>query len=63
MKAGKTAVARSMDEWRLPVSGFGINSGSTSSVAAVEGGDGVSGKWLMGLQQLSADLWVLAAGG
>ena len=62
-KAGKTAAARSMNEWQLPVSGFGIGSGSTSSATVVEGGDGVGDRWLMGLQQLSADLWVLAAGG
>ena len=37
---GKTAVARSMEEWWLPVSGLGFGSGSTSSAAAVEGDDG-----------------------
>ena len=63
MKAGKTAAARSMDEWRLPISDLGIGSGSTSSATVVEGGDGIGDRWLMGLQQLSADLWVLAAGG
>ena len=62
-RRGKIATARSMDEWWLPVSGFSISSGSTSLVAVLEGGDGVDDRWLMGLQQLSADLWVLAAGG
>ena len=39
-KVGKTAAARSMEEWWLPVSGLGFGSGSTSSVAVVEGDDG-----------------------
>ena len=48
-----------MDEWRLPVSGFGIASGSTSSASAVEGGDGVGNRWLMGLRQVADGLaWV-----
>ena len=48
-----------MDEWRLPVSGFGIGSGSTSSASAVEGGDGVGNRWLMGLRQVADGLaWV-----
>ena len=63
MKAGKTAVARSMDEWRLPISSLGIGSGSTSSVAVIKGDDGVSSKWLISLRRLNADLWVLAVGG
>ena len=63
MKAGKTAVARSMDEWRLPISGLGIGSGSTSSVAVIKGDDGVSNRWLISLRRVSADFWVLAAGG
>ena len=42
-----------MDEWRLPILGFGIGSGSTSLAAAVEGGDGVGDRWLMGLRQVA----------
>ena len=52
-----------MDEWRLPIFGLGIGSGSTSSVAVIKGDDGVSSKWLISLRRVSADLWVLAAGG
>ena len=38
---------------------------STSSaiVDVLSGGDGIGGRWLMGRQQLSVDLWVSAAGG
>ena len=32
-------------------------------VDVLNGGDGVVGRWMMGRQQLSADLWVSAAGG
>ena len=32
-------------------------------VDVLNSGDGVAGRWMMGWQQLSVDLWVSAAGG